>query len=88
MVAIRISPTTPVTVLTSERFLGISSVPVGMPFRGAVKHVLAVNSDVEGLVVYMVTTAHAGDMNVAENARFQKLILIGRTPLVDDLAAE
>ena len=33
VVAIRISHTTPGMVLTSERLLGISAVPIGMLFR-------------------------------------------------------
>ena len=49
VVAIQIIPTTPGMLFTSNIFLGISEVPIGMPFRGAVDHILAVNVAMEGL---------------------------------------
>ena len=36
----------------------------------------------------VVTTACVGDMDVAEDGRFQKLVLIGKTLAVEDVAAE
>ena len=67
MVEIRIAPTTPGMVFTSERFLGISAVPIGIPFRGTIRHMLAVNTAVGCLVIDAVTAVHAGDVAVEED---------------------
>ena len=88
MVAIRIAPKTPVTVLIYKICLMISSVLTGMLFRETVGQKLAVNSAVERMVVDTVITAHAGDLDVAEDRIFQKLILIGLTPVVEYLFSE
>ena len=64
MAIIRIVPTTPGTVLTSDIFLSISEVPIGMIFRETAKHMLAVNSVVQSLAVDVVTMLHAGDVIV------------------------
>ena len=61
---------------------------IGMPFRAMVEHMLAINGAVEGLVVGMVITAHAWDVEVVEDDRFQKLVLIGLTLSVDYLYVE
>ena len=60
MLAIWIAPTTHVMVLISEIFIGISVVTIGIPFQGAVKHMLIFNAAVERLVLDVVITAHAG----------------------------
>ena len=46
VVAIRITPTTLVTLFTSGRFLRISAVPIGILFRETVEHILAVKATV------------------------------------------
>ena len=62
VVAIRINHTTPGIVLKSKIFIGISEVTIGMICREKVKHMLAANAAVEGLVADMATTAHMGDV--------------------------
>ena len=64
---IRIVPTTPGTVLTSDIFLSISAVPIGMLFRKTGGHMLAVNVSMQSLVSDAVTTVHAGNVAVAED---------------------
>ena len=49
---------------------------------------IAVNASVKILVVDAVIMVHAGGLAVAEDDRSQKLILIGLTPAVEDVAAE
>ena len=44
--AIWIAPATPGMVLTSEIFIGISAVPIGVPSRGAVKNMVAASAAV------------------------------------------
>ena len=61
---------------------------IRMLFRGTVKHMLSVNEAMEGLASDAVTAVHAGDLAVTEDNRFQKLILISPTPVVEDVAAE
>ena len=73
VVVIWISPTTPGTVL------------LGMTFRGMAENMSAVNTAVEGLVADALTKAHAWDVAMAEDVKFQKLILIGLTPAVEDV---
>ena len=46
VVVIQISPTTPGMVLISDRFLGISAVPIGVLFRETVEHILAFKATV------------------------------------------
>ena len=41
VVVLRIAPTTLVTVFIFKIFLGISAVPIGVPFRGTFEHMLA-----------------------------------------------
>ena len=62
--AIRIAPTTLGMVLTSDIFLGVLAVSIGMPCRAMVEHMLAINADVEGLVADTLMLAHAGGMVV------------------------
>ena len=88
VVVIRISPTTTGMVFTSKRFLGISAVPIEVLFMKTVRHMLFVNTSVQRLVADVVRTVHAGDSSVAEDNIFQKLILIGLTPAVEDVVAE
>lgn len=59
-VAIHISPTTPVMVLISKKFLGISAVPISMIFKEMEKRILAVKASVQSLVTDTVTMVHAG----------------------------
>ena len=65
VVAIRIAPTTSGMVLVPKRFIRISELLIGMPFRGAVKHMLDFNASVEELVADAVTTVHVGAVDVA-----------------------
>ena len=88
VLVIRIALKTPRMVLTYDIFLGISTVPIGMPFRGAVGHMLAVNAAVERLAEDVVTEVHVGNMAMAEDDIFQKLVLIGLTMSMDDVAAK
>ena len=88
VVAIRISPTRPGMVLISSILICISAVLIGMPVRGMVEHVLAVNETVEGLTEDAVTTDHVEDVATVEGDRFHKLILIGLTPAVEYVATE
>ena len=88
VVVIQISPTTPGMVLISDRFLGISAVPIGVLFRDTVKHLLVINIAVQRLVADAVTTVHAGWVGVAEDNRSQKLKLIGQTPALEDVVLE
>ena len=88
VVTIHIATTTTRMVLESEIFLVILAVPIGMPFRGAVEYMLAVNADAEKLVAESVATAHEGDVDMEEDDIFQKLILIGMTLSVEDVVAE
>ena len=88
VVSILIDPTTPGKLLTSNIFLGISEVPIGMLFRETVDHMLVVNTAVEIMVVDTVTTAHVGCVAMEEDGRFQKLILIGLTPAVEDVVVK
>ena len=52
-------------VLVPKRFIRISELLIGMPFRGAVKHMLDFNAYVEELVADAVTTVHVGAVDVA-----------------------
>ena len=87
-VKIRIAPTTPGTVLISNIFLGISSVPIGVLFKKEVENMLSVNTDMQSLVVNAVTMAHAGNVDMAEEDISKKLIMIDMTPTVEDVAAK
>ena len=87
MVEIRIAPTTPVTVLKPKRLIGVLEVPVGVLFREIVDNMLAVNADVQILVAYAVATAHVRGVAVVKDGRYQKLILIALTPVVDYVVA-
>ena len=49
---------------------------------------LAVNTSAEGLAEDAATMVHVGDVAIAKDIRFQKLILIGLTPALEDVAAE
>ena len=49
---------------------------------------LTINASVQMLVADAVTTVHAGDVAVAEDARYYKLKLIGLTLGVEDVATE
>ena len=82
VVAIQIAPTTTGTVLISEIFIWFSAVLIGMLFREMVKHMLYVNVDVQRLVADEVTIFNAGDVAMAEDNRYQKLILIGLTQVM------
>ena len=88
VVVLRIAPTTLVTVLIFKIFLGISAVPIEVLFMKTFRHMLSVNTSVQRLVADVVRTVHAGDSSVAEDNIFQKLILIGLTPAVEDVVAE
>ena len=59
-VVIRIAPTTPETVLTSERILVISEVPSRILSRETFENMSTVNEVLERLVEDAVITAHAG----------------------------
>ena len=84
---ILIAHTIPGMVLTSNRYIRILIVPIGMPFRGTVKRMLAVNVSMERLAADALMTGHVGDLDVAEEGRFQKLILIRLAPAVEDVSA-
>ena len=88
MMDIRIAPTTPGTVLTSERFLGISAVTSGMLFRETVNHMSAVNTAIQRLVADAVKMAHARGAVVIEDGISQKLLLIGLNQDVENVVAE
>ena len=60
MVAIRITPTTPVTVLIYEIYIRISAVLIGIIFRYTVEHILDFNAFVQRLVEDTVMTEHLG----------------------------
>ena len=49
---------------------------------------LVVNEAVQSLLADMVTTVCEGGVSMAEDNIFQKLILIGPTPAVEDVVAE
>ena len=51
-----------------------------MLFRETVNNMLYVNIAMQRLVEDVVTTVYVGDVDVAEEIIFQKLILIGPTP--------
>ena len=87
VVVILIAHTTPGMVLTSKRYIRILAVPIGMPFRGAVERMLAVNVSMERLAADALMTGRVGDVAVAEEGRFQKLILIRLAPAVEDVSA-
>ena len=86
--AIWISPTTPVTMLIFEIFIGISAVSIELLLRETVDYMLAVNTDVEMQVEDVLMAAHAGGVAVAEDGIFQKLILISLTLAIEDVVAE
>ena len=88
MMDIRIAPKTPGTVLTSERFLGISAVTSGMLFMETVNHMSAVNTAIQRLLADAVKMAHAGGAVVIEDGRSQKLLLIGLNQDVENVVAE
>ena len=46
---------------------------------------LAVNTSTEGLAEDAATMVHVGDVAIAKDIRFQKLILIGLTLAVEDV---
>ena len=85
---IRIDPKTPGMVLISNRFISISAVPIGMLFRETVEIMLAANTAVQSLVAEAVTAVHAGNADVAEDDRSQKLMLICLTPAVENVATK
>ena len=62
--------------------------PIGITFRATVENLLAINVDVGGMVADTVMAAHVGDMAEAEDNIFQKLILIGLTPYMKNVAAD
>ena len=86
--AIPIAHKTPVTVLISKIFLGISAVPIMMLFRETADHMLAVNVAVKRPVVVSLAAVHIGCMAVVEDNRYHKLILTGLAPAVEDVSAE
>ena len=49
---------------------------------------LDINAAVERLVTDTVTVEHSGDVAVAEDNRFQKLIMIGLNTTMEDVAEE
>ena len=59
--------------------------PIWMPFKEVAKHMLDINSAMEGMMEYAVTIVHAGDKGVAEDELFQKLILISLALAIEDL---
>ena len=65
--------------------------PTGMLFKEKVEHMSTVNVAVEGLVAGVAMTTHAGDVDVAEDAKFQKQPRIEQKPAearVKDEAAD
>ena len=88
LVVILIAPTTPGTVLILNIFIGIAAVPVMMLFRETVNNMLDISTDMQRLVVDVVTTVHAGGMDVAEDDIFQKPILIIPTLAAKDVVTE
>ena len=76
MVVIRISPTTHGMGLTSKILLVVSEILIRMPLRGKVRRMLVVNTSMEVTVVDAVMTAYAGDVAVAENNIFHKMVLV------------
>ena len=48
----------------------------------------AINEAAKRLVIDLVTTVHKGEVSVAEDSRSHKLIIIGKTPAVEDVVAE
>ena len=61
---------------------------IGIIFRETVEHMLSINAAMKMPVADTVTTVHAEGVAVAEDDRSQKLILIGLTPVVNDVVAE
>ena len=61
---------------------------IGIIFRETVEYISSVNTAVEMPVADTLTTVHAGGVAVAEDDRYQKLILIGLTPVVNDVVSE
>ena len=88
VVVIQISPTTPGMVLISKRFRVILALPIGMHFREMVENILSVNEAVQNLVADTVMAVHVGDVVVAEDNIYYKLILIGLNFSMEDVAAE
>ena len=88
VVAIRIAPSKPGTVLTSEIFIRILAVPIGMLSREMVEHMLAVNTSMERTEADAVTAVHEGDVDVAEDGTYHKLKLISLTPDVEDVTTK